>query len=178
FVEIQSDYKWDIKINSTLSNPVTLSWDNEMLQNSAYGLFLMDEEREVLLDLSESENYTFSSAEVSSVFTLYYGDKKTIKSSIVFDSDRIGAPYPNPSNGIVTVPVMTRSTTSDVNITVLNVSGKVVKKWSWAELSTGYHELSLDVIEKDIQPGTYILKLDIEGGSDALTDYKRIIIEK
>ncbi|MGL1887452.1 MAG: FG-GAP-like repeat-containing protein [Reichenbachiella sp.] len=172
-----SEHSWDISVNSTTGEPVTMRWDNEMIQQTTFGLYMMDVERNTLIDLSESSTYTFSSAEVSSVFTLYYGDKKTIKSSIVFDSDRIGAPYPNPSNGIVTVPVMTRSTTSDVNITVLNVSGKVVKKWSWVELSTGYHELNLDVIEKDIQPGTYILKLDIEGDSNALTDYKRIIIE-
>ena len=76
-------------------------------------------------------------------------------------------PYPNPSYGSVTVPFGLPQS-SEVSISVHDLTGRVVYLSTNAFLTAGYHSISMD----DLMPGIYICRLV----SGSFRDFRKLVV--
>ncbi|MDP3930414.1 MAG: T9SS type A sorting domain-containing protein [Bacteroidota bacterium] len=82
----------------------------------------------------------------------------------------VGQNFPNPSNGNTAIPVNFKSTTS-VNVTVVDLLGKVVYAQSFENVSAGNSQLNLNM--GSINPGVYVYSVEAAGFKTS----RRMIIE-
>jgi hypothetical protein len=68
----------------------------------------------------------------------------------------VGKVYPNPVKDKVTLELQT-SRSGDVQLSLINILGSIVKQWSPAYLSSGSQKIVLDL--SAFQPGIYFLRL-------------------
>jgi hypothetical protein len=94
-VPTQESYVWEFSVESnTEGNYKTLSWDNEFF-GTEKGLILFDIEKNIKIDMSKENTYTFELNEGKKNFKIYFGDEKFLKENILPEVATIVA-YPNP----------------------------------------------------------------------------------
>jgi len=181
-VQVMDFYKWSFEVQSNFeSEPITLSWDNLPLLNSDYGLFLVDVERQLLIDLSGSSAYQFTPAGSHHGFELYFGMKSDLQLLIHAERNFMGDPYPNPTTSELIVPISTTADQAHVRLAFMDLSGRVIFEWDNPGLGQGFHELGFDlpgILGNAVQAGTYIIQMRIENAGNVALFYKKIIFQK
>ncbi|MCV9389328.1 LamG-like jellyroll fold domain-containing protein [Reichenbachiella ulvae] len=171
-------HKWEFDVNSTTGGKVTLSWDNMVLQGNTYGLLLWDVDNQELVDLSQTTGYTFKSSGVSTSFELYYGRKDELLSKINLNADLMSSPYPNPFNDDFVIPVATQSENTDLNITLLDLSGREILLQTHSDLGQGFHEFNVNPGQGaavDFRSGTYLVRVEVVTASYRKVFNKRVV---
>ncbi|PIB36342.1 hypothetical protein BFP72_13525 [Reichenbachiella sp. 5M10] len=171
-------HKWTFDVNSTLTSAITLSWDNEVLKGSDYGLILLDVENQKVIDLETAESYTFQAKGESSKFELYYGLRSTLQEQVNANVDRLINPYPNPFNGALILPVATKGVSSTVQISMYDLSGMEIYATKYVQVENGYHEFVLNANEtvgSELRAGTYLVRVTIDNEQNSTTFNKRVV---
>ncbi|MEM8602137.1 MAG: T9SS type A sorting domain-containing protein, partial [Bacteroidota bacterium] len=76
----------------------------------------------------------------------------------------LGAVYPNPAGGAVTVPVTLREA-AEVTVMVYDVLGRAVATVARGRVEAGRHAFGLDT--GTLAPGVYVVRLDAADGQTA-----------
>lgn len=95
-VPTQENYVWEFSVESnTEGNYKTLSWDNSAF-GSEKGLVLFDIEKNIKIDMSKENAYTFELNDGKKNFKIYFGDERFLKETVLPEVATVVA-YPNPS---------------------------------------------------------------------------------
>lgn len=140
-VNTQKDYTWNFKVNTNLSEEITLQWDNENFGNNSKELFLFDVAKQLPVSMREQTHYTFNPA-VSTSFRIYYGEN--LISKIEPDLVLLGQAFPNPSEGETTIPLVLPggvNNTYQVRLEVYNLLGKKIATIYEGEMKGGFHSV-------------------------------------
>jgi acyl-CoA thioesterase-1 len=93
----------------------------------------------------------------------------------IIDFEWLGA-YPNPGNGMTTLSLRTPKVT-DVEVSILSVTGSVVRRIDWSGLSVGSHRRLIDI--SDVAAGLYLVnyRATSEEG-DIWTGVSKVVVFK
>ncbi|MBS1541802.1 MAG: T9SS type A sorting domain-containing protein, partial [Bacteroidetes bacterium] len=137
-----------------------LRWDASAFAGSAQGLVLVDLNQKISVDMLRVSSYDFSGG---GKFKIYYGNERYISTQLDEVLPILGDPYPNPSNGIIKLPLRVSAETGSTSIqaTLFDMEGKQVLNWNSEEVFTGSHVMEID---SHLPAGLYIMKLNTHQG--------------
>lgn len=168
-VSNQDYYKWNFKVNSNFDDElIQLNWDKKIFENSEYGLIIIDLVNQRRIDLTATNQYSFTGFTGSHPFELYYGKKNELEEQILSVVNDIGQVFPNPSEGSITIPINLNSQNASIHIKMIDLMGRTIIQDHVDYNQGGYfeHKLNIDELNSRINEGTYILQLELEADGE------------
>ncbi|RMG24135.1 MAG: hypothetical protein D6730_13110, partial [Bacteroidetes bacterium] len=180
---------WDFEVEKNSEREeVSLRWDNGGMGFGRLRLFLLDLERDIVVDMQAVDHYDFRMLTHSHRLRIYYGDEAFIKAHLKPERVRLGLPYPNPFSQQITIPLSLPQyvnqqyiRTFKVEMLLFNAIGQQVKKLYEGELESGFHEFVWDGRNDEGLPlpeGVYIYQLRVETPQGPYFESKRILLER
>ncbi len=163
-VQTNEHHSWKFTIETDPSSQeVHLQWDHRGWGRNNRELWLRDEVTQQLISLREVTEYNFRSHQPRRAFTLFYGPSDLLPDQMLPSQVQVGAVYPNPATGKVTVPLTVPSgeTTSLVSFNLVDATGRVVRHRQ-QHLSAGLHTLTWDRHDdrhRNLPSGMYFYRL-------------------
>lgn len=165
-VATAAQHTWQFEVLADpASEEVRLEWDNQDWGRNDRALWLRDETTQQLIDLREATSYAFRPNQQKHAFTLFYGPGDALSERMLPEQVQVGAVYPNPATGDVTVSVTIpeAEAASLVSFTLTDATGRTVRHGQ-QHLSSGYHTLSWerqDDRRNSLPAGVYFYRLRI-----------------
>lgn len=178
-VNISDTYQWHFTVNNNFDNKsVTITWDQDFFNHSAFGIILIDLINQRKIDMSATGFYDFIPVSSTHPFDLYYG-KKTILDDFNLFLNLVGDAYPNPSDQTVNIPI-SLSGSSKVNIRMVDLIGRVVLKDVVQYSKGGYYEYTIDFdnFNNKMPEGIYIIRIGLDTASGIKIFNKKIMYKK
>ena len=163
---------------SEIGSNATLSWENSPLQGKLdANLFLVDLRNAAVIDMMSATAYDYVS-NGDDAFFIYNGNDPLDK---MINNDQIGEIYPNPNldNHKILIPFMLsgqKNGSREVNISIFNLSGKLIYSDMKKYDTTGKHLLELNLETFSI--GTYLVNIKINNQNGFKRSSQKIIIGK
>jgi hypothetical protein len=161
-VKTQDNYIWQFTPAGNIGS-AGLTWSPDFVNSSGKGLFLLDEERISVTDMSHVSQYDFTLTNASR-FRIFYGSN--IADKITTQEIAAGAPYPNPLNhesrATINLALPDAGGEFQINLQLFNGHGDAVGSL-YKVLPTGIHQLELNLDQSSLAAGIYIYKLTITG---------------
>jgi len=171
---------WNFIVSSNITNEVEISWDNSYWGDSDMQLVLFDKVAQKHIDMRNQSSYTFDYSGERD-FSIYYGKSDFISNSLTPSTINIGEPHPNPftqkSTILFTIPL---GDVYNVELTIYDQLGAVVKVISQADLTAGYHEMSWDGTNDHgarASSGIYFGKMDVVGSESNARFTQRFVLK-
>ena len=175
-VPTQENYVWEFSVESnTEGNYKTLSWDNSAF-GSEEGLILFDIERNIKIDMSKENDYTFELNEGKRKFKIYFGNESFLKETVLPEVATVVA-YPNPYVGEVKFNISLPKK-SKVYLQLFNSLGQNVHDEE-REFEAGFNVLPLSVSSRTtpISSGVYFYQIQISGEKGTQTVRGKLVRE-
>lgn len=172
-VNTQKDYTWNFKVNTNLSEEITLQWDNENFGNNSKELFLFDVAKQLPVNMRELTQYSFNPA-VSASFRIYFGEN--VISKIEPDLVLLGQAFPNPSEGETTIPIVLPGgikNTYQVRLAVYNLYGEKIATIYEGEMKGGFHSVKWNT--GSAPSGLHLYKLAVSPSTQSVQTQKIIL---
>jgi len=116
---------WDMQVKTDqLNNVVTLEWENTKAIPDEYNLYLTDEDENVLSDMREKNNYSFTSSTGKTLFKVI-ATTKSLSSPKDLTLTEVYS-YPNPANNTTNIHFKLGAD-ANVTIRIYTISGELVK---------------------------------------------------
>ncbi|MEZ4946733.1 MAG: FG-GAP-like repeat-containing protein [Cyclobacteriaceae bacterium] len=175
-VATSDEHVWDFKIESNLEGAANLNWDNLSFGENGKELFLLDVDRQQIVDMKEVGSYTFD-PKISNQFKVYFGEN--VRSKIKPTSVVLGSAYPNPSSGIVTIPFTLPENGSNYNVKleVFDNLGKRVSTLVNKSLPPDFYSVEWNAIDGGLNAGLYVYKLVVSHDRGYESQTKRIVLK-
>ena len=177
-VPLQDSYSWEFTVESNRKGMADLLWDNQGYGNNNKELFLLDINRQMLIDMRSEDHLQFDAAQ-SFRFRIYYGEdlKNKIKPAWVM----LGDAYPNPSSGTAIIPFnLPESSTPDglyqVRLEVFDMMGRKVSVLVDRELPAGFYQGNW--IEEGLSNGLYTYRLSVNSGKKQEVQSGKVLMNK
>jgi phosphodiesterase/alkaline phosphatase D-like protein len=149
-------WKFDINMPEQ-SSDARLTWDNTGWGNAE--LYLIDEGAGAVINMSEMNEYAFTSHRTKSI-TFAYGRHGLIAPDITV----AGQPFPNPSADRVTFPFVARQGET-ISIHVIDLTGRNIGSMKVDNAMSGYQEAIWDSKETGgLPPGVYLYQFTTSAG--------------
>jgi len=149
----EKDYHvWSFTVNTAKEDQFSsLSWNGDSFLKGQF--YLIDMEGLQKIDLTEQSEYQFRGGNQHQ-FKLVYD--RFARGQFDLGTSMIGAPYPNPFEAILYVPInISDQKGAEAMIEVMDLSGKLVAKKLWNRgLKLGYQVLAFDRADQNIAGGT------------------------
>lgn len=177
-VPVQDEFEWRFTADVQEGNEAVISWNYALLGTFDKELFLLDETRQVLVNMLEQKQYSFVAAKTAT-FKLYYG--ADLKSKIKPTSIMLGKPYPNPtqSSSSISFTLPENSTGKySVVLDVYDMLGNKITNLANEQLSPGFHTSQWSPERHQISSGVYIYKLMVSDNAGKKTLTEKLVIQK
>lgn len=177
-VPVQDDFEWRFSADVQEGSESILGWSYDLLGEFDKELFLLDESRQVLVNMMEQDRYSFLAAK-SQTFKLYYG--ADLKSKIKPTSITLGKPYPNPTQSNSSISfTLPENVTGKYNVVldVYDLVGNKITTLANGQLSPGFHSRQWNPEQHQMSSGLYIYKLMVIDNSNKKILTEKIIIQK
>lgn len=149
---------WDFNIDRTTDRPLTLRWDNTLINETEKQLYLIDLSFGTIKDMKAEGSYTIppSTHNLKCVF----GDEEFIARTFDDMLPYAGVPYPNPASDAVRVPffIPSKAGNLNVNIEVINTQGASIATLADGSFESGRYEVVWNTSGKS---GLYIVEMKI-----------------
>jgi len=138
---------WNLQVvsrNDKLSH--TLSWNKNTAGATGVYLYLVDEQRETVINLSDQETYVFTPSGSNRSFKIYAAQDASFRPEIIPLTFKMDQNYPNPFNPKTTIRfgIPANADGLEASLTVFDVLGKKVAEIYKGNLKMGYHEFTWD----------------------------------
>lgn len=175
-VPVQEEYSWSFTIDGNVNSGSRLMWDNTSLNDQSQDLFLLDESRQVIINMREQGSYDFDLGK-SKNYKIYYGNN--LKEKIRPQGIVLGEVFPNPSSGLVTIPftVSGNDLKYHVRMEIYDMTGRKITSLIDAELAPGYYSAAWDSTPVSAN-GLYTCRLTVTNGNQPETRARKIILSK
>jgi len=174
-VPVQQEYTWSFTIDGNTNSGSQLIWDNTSLENLSQDLFLLDEGRQVIVNMREQHVYDLDLSK-SKNYKIYYGEN--LKDKIKPHGIVLGEVFPNPSAGIVNIPftVAGNDLSYRVKIDIYDMTGRKIANIMDAELGPGFYSTLWD--SQTATNGLYTCRLTVAHSNVPETRVRKIILSK
>jgi Bacterial Ig-like domain len=173
---VMDEHTWIFEAVSS-SDKATLTWDNSAILKMGQDVLLLDETTQTLIDMKSLSAYGFSS-KAPSRFRIYFGHDALSK--IKPTKMLLGLPFPNPSNGMATIPFSLPDTYSKyyVSLDLLDFTGRSVKSLVTGSYSPGFYVSDLNSLSESLNAGFYIVRLSVNSNDYRDVQNQKIVIQK
>ena len=179
FVSVKEVKEWNLVIST--SDPAldhTISWSKVNSDRELY-LYLVDQNRERIIDLSLDSLYTFKPNQKQYVLKLYATQDAGFKPELIPLTFRLGQNYPNPFNPVTTIKYGIPQAGAGKNTTLIiyNILGQKITTLVNKKLAAGYHTVEWNGTNRQgnrVATGIYFYRL--RSGSHMLV--KKMILLK
>ncbi len=158
-VDSRSQYQWDFYPVLSQNGVASLQWRNDAWKNSSKELFLLDQSNQILVNMKETDHYTFDAA-TSKTFRIYFGDhlKETIKPTALV----IGQVFPNPVQRTIHIPVTLddQNQGATVLVEIFDNNGRRVQSFMAPSLPGGFHTIQTE-LDESLGDGLYLVKTSV-----------------
>lgn len=157
-------YTWKLRVESNFDAPeTTIKWNNAGFGDNDARLMLYDVEGQVIVDMRQSNHYTFSSTSARN-FRVTYG---RTAADFVPGFAAIGAPYPNPAFSQVSFPMIVDESTL-AELSVYDMKGTRVSFAVSGPIDAGFLEMTWDGRDASgarLPGGVYVYRLRLQNGT-------------
>ncbi|MFM9839029.1 MAG: FG-GAP-like repeat-containing protein [Cyclobacteriaceae bacterium] len=176
-VPTANEQQWNFTVASGSASPTTMHWDNSLFGSNGKELFLLDLKRQILIDMSRADKYTFNPLESNS-FRVYFGSN--LKDSIKPTEISIASPYPNPSTKDVQVgfTLPDGAVEYQVNFEVYDLQGRLISTIAKGPHAPGFYEAIWSAPEESAATQIYLFKLSVVSTTRSEVATKKIIINR
>lgn len=171
------DYVYEFNVASNLKGIANLEWDNQGFGENNIELYLFDVARQQIINMREINSYSFSS-EISSQFQVYFGED--VRSRIKPTTILLGKAYPNPSNGLVTIPFTLpgKEPQYNVMIEVYDNMGRRISTIMNKRLPPDFYNVQWDASDSNFKAGLYTYRLIVSDKSGYDIQAGKIVLNK
>lgn len=172
-VPSQEYHTWEFNVASNLIGVATLNWDNMALSNSSKELFLLDESRQILVNMKETGSYSFNPKE-SSKLRVYFGENLRIAPETI----TLGKAFPNPTSGLTSLAFSlpdSGGAQQSVTLDVIDAMGRSAGTVAQGYFAPGYHEVTFDA--RELSNGLYTYRISVQGQNGRTTKVNKLIIK-
>jgi hypothetical protein len=134
-VPTTSMHRWEVDILAQPRAIAQLTWDHPTLGGARSELYLVDRVNEKIIDMRAQGIYSFT-PQPNHGFYVYYGYPLA---DIRPERNHLGAPYPLPSRGEVTIPFSVVGPGTHVLMEIFDLQGKKVATLVNQALPAGFH---------------------------------------
>jgi hypothetical protein len=136
---------WDVTIasrNDALEH--TLSWQNDQINPECMYVYLVDLQKEVIIDMNDQRDYTFKPEGGEYRFQVYATMDASFTPEIIPLDYKLKQNYPNPFNPITTIRFGVPQTADGkrVVLKIYDILGREVVKLIDKTMKMGYHEIA------------------------------------
>jgi hypothetical protein len=158
-VTTAESYNWDFALESNInSSQAQISWNNRDLNVSHALVLFYDVAQRVLIDMKQSDHYSFNPRRSSSFRFFFGSDPAQIKPDI----QEIGQAWPNPTADVAHIPYLVKER-SHVLIDVYDMMGRRINRIVDSEQESGYHTATWNRNSSDgsiVSPGVYLYRMN------------------
>ncbi|MDZ7647641.1 MAG: T9SS type A sorting domain-containing protein [Cytophagales bacterium] len=175
-VPAQEEYTWNFTIDGNVNSGAQSNWTNASLANLSQDLFLLDEGRQVIVNMREQDSYDFDLSK-SKNYKIYYGNN--LKEKVKPQGIVLGEVFPNPSSGLVTIPftVSGNDFKYHVRMEIYDMTGRKIASLLDEELAPGFYSTAWDSTPVTAN-GLYTCRLTVTNGNLPETRARKIILSK
>ena len=178
-IQTTHQYIWEFEVKSfEPAQKLTISWENKHFGNNEFNLILNHKGVEKLIDMKEMGSYTFN-ATGNDQFRIIFGDNSFVKDELKPSGLTLGQGYPNPFREELTIPFTLPESNSDyqVNISVYDITGNLVKQLTNEIYSPGYYTLNWNSMDGQSIPdrGIYLIRMFVESGDNSSVYTRKVI---
>jgi Secretion system C-terminal sorting domain len=157
-VPVSNEYTWTFDVTVSTNEVAMLQWNSSNIAIGSAELYLYDESTQTLIDMKSDISYSFD-ARVSSKFKIYYGEN--IKDKIKPQRVLLGAAYPNPSSGLVTIPFSLPEISGklSVRLEIFDLMGRKVATLAHGDFEGGFFKREWQVDDNQVVNGLYTYRL-------------------
>jgi hypothetical protein len=169
---------WEFEIQK-FNNPgnIKLQWEEVSFNDSRYGLILTDLSGKKIIDMTESDSYTFHASNLHK-FRIFYGNRERLEQDVLPLEIAVGEIYPNPFDKEFFIPISLPDgfVNYQVTVSLSDLQGRTVQQLPLIELGAGNHEISCDLHQSMINSRSfYLLRVYINAGNFNRTIYRKIL---
>lgn len=164
-------HEWIFTLSSSEDQGVAkLSWTNEHLSEAKSRLVLIDMTDFSMIDMNKSNHYEFNWKEGRQIKIIY-----SKSGEILPGVSALGDVFPNPFKESVTFTVFVADDNTDVELKIVDSSGRKVSSLELPNLQAGIHLVNEQQFtgEGNLPPGLYLLQFYAESSNKVIS--KRII---
>jgi len=177
-VPVQDEFEWHFTADVPEGDEVVLSWNYDLLGEFDKDLYLLDESRQILINMMEVNRYSFLATK-SATFKVYYGID--LKSKIKPTSIMLGKPYPNPTQSSSSVSFTLPENAAgkyNVVLDVYDMLGNKITTLANDQFTPGFYSTQWAPEQRQISAGVYIFKLIVNDNSNKKIITEKLIIQK
>jgi len=162
-VATQENWQWQFTAQGKYGELAQLSWSQNLNIDPRKQLFLLDEERLNVVDMTGASEYKFTLSEHSR-FSIFYGSD--IESKVACPAIAASPIYPNPlgieSQGTVTISLPDSENSYSIGLQIYNGQGELIDVET-SNMEPGIHHLKINLANKTLAPGIYLYKISVGG---------------
>lgn len=146
----------------------TLSWSAEALQSSGLNFFLVDVQKEKIVEMNKQTDYQTAPHSVNYPFEIYASYEADFKPPLLPARFRLSQNYPNPFNPSTTFRFGIPSAAAGkvVQLSIYNVLGQHIADVFNKQFKAGYHQVkwnAQNALGSGLASGVYFYKLKYKG---------------
>lgn len=167
---LSSQYSWTFRVESSDGDtPISIHWDQSMLEASKAKLMLFDHAKNMLVDMKRAGSWELSSGQHQTITILFAREDTPLQ----VNNTLIGQPYPNPFDQRLSIPLVVGEGEGLINLSVYDSQGRLINSRGISFDTPGYHEITWegrDFSGEQVTSGLYLVK--ISGNDRKGTWYK------
>jgi hypothetical protein len=162
-----SSGSWKFTIDNNLNDPtLELRWSPALIDNLQNDVYLWDEQKGIAIDMKSVNQYSFNNGLTNS-FHVFYGDPSFILENTQTQIFRLYDPYPNPSDGKLTISFNVPQDTFNeaMLLQIYDSKGVVVNEQTINDFQPGVNLFELNIKSTNLvtSNGIYYLRLVYNG---------------
>jgi hypothetical protein len=160
-VPMQPEYQWNFSVAANVNEIGTFTWNLQSITIDDADLLLYDPATQTVVDMKTTTSFSFD-RNVSSTFSIYYG--KDAINKIKPQHVLLGAAFPNPSSGLVTIPfsIPEKGSKANVRLEVFDMMGRKIGTLAQGEFDGGFFRREW-MTDETVTNGIYIYRLVVGG---------------
>lgn len=161
----QQNYHWELMVSSAKGTARTLTWQAEQWAFAGKQLWLLDEANVQLINMLETDHYTFTNRTGQHTLRIVYGGEEDIISQLAKHQLAVGQAFPNPAAGTISIPMIVPEHLKQelCTLSIADATGRTVYRQQH-RLTPGFRHIvweGHDLAGNTVSKGLYIYKLQL-----------------
>ncbi|MGM0581309.1 MAG: YCF48-related protein [Bacteroidota bacterium] len=176
-VQKQEEFTWEFNAIADGKDVVELSWENQNLGENTKELMLFHINKQKIVDMKTTNNYSFSPDE-NNQFKIYYGDDLTEK--VKPDESVFNNAYPNPASNAINFPftISEEDGNSKISVVLFNHRGQKIQEIFNDNYDPGFYSYNWAFENLNLSKGIYFCKSFMQNeNGNTISNTQKIIIK-
>jgi hypothetical protein len=162
-----SSGNWEFTIDNNVNDAILeLQWNSSLINDLPHEIFLWDVQTGISIDMKSVNQYRFNNGVINN-FHVFYGDPTFILENTQVQDFRLYDPYPNPSEGNLTMSfnVPQGSFNESILLQIYDSKGVIVKEQTINDFEPGINLFELNIKSSNLvtSNGIYYMRVVYKG---------------